>query len=281
MERDLRIVLKAARARNIPLLIGSAGGEGGIPHVEHTRAIIEKIAVKENLTFKMAVIQAEPDHEFMAQRQREGRIAALWPAPQIDEATLRDSTRIVAMMGAEPLQAALEAGADVVLAGRCSDSALFAAIPLMFGYEPGLAWHLGKTIECAGAIVRPKAGQDCVVGILRRDHFLVEPAHPDKRCTTETVASHTMYENPSPYEFIEPAGVVDTSDSTYTAVDHRIVRVIGSRFEKAKQYTVKLEGADLVGYRIDDARRDQRSYLDQEHRWIQQADRGTHAQCGR
>ena len=153
------------------------------------------------------------------------------------------------MMGAEPLQAALTAGADIVLAGRCSDSALFAAIPLMFGYEPGLAWHLGKTIECAGAIVRPKAGQDCVVGILRRNHFLVEPAHPDKRCTTETVASHAMYENPSPYEFIEPSGVVDTMAAIYTAETDRTVRVEGSAFQKAAQYTVKLEGADFVGYR--------------------------------
>jgi DNA-binding protein Fis len=197
----------------------------------------------------MAVIQAEPDRALMAQRLREGRIAALWPAPEIDERTVLETTRIVAMMGAEPLQAALEGGADVVLAGRCSDSALFAAIPLMHGYEPGLAWHLGKTIECAGAIIRPKTGQDCVVGILRRDHFLVEPAHPDKRCTTETVASHTMYENPSPYEFIEPAGIVDTRNATYTAEDHRVVRVTGSQFEKAKQYTVKLEGADLCGHR--------------------------------
>jgi hypothetical protein len=49
------------------------------------------------------------------------------------------SSRIVGMMGVEPLQQAISDGAKLVLAGRCSDSALFAAIPLMQGFPFGLA----------------------------------------------------------------------------------------------------------------------------------------------
>ena len=41
------------------------------------------------------------------------------------------------MMGPEPFQKALEDGADVVIAGRASDAAIYAAIPLMQGPMPG------------------------------------------------------------------------------------------------------------------------------------------------
>ena len=249
IERDVRVMLKGARKHGVPVIIGSAGGGGGKPHVELVRSIIRRIAAAENLRFRLAVIDAEPPRELILERLRAGRIKALWPLPDLTEARVRESARIVAMMGAEPIQAALRGGADVVLAGRSSDSALYAAVPLMRGFDPALAWHLGKTIECGAAIVRPKTSQDCVLGVLRGDHFVVEPGHPEKRCTPESVASHTMYENPSPYEFLEPAGVVDTRHCRYEAIDARSVRVSGSRFESAAQYTVKLEGARLRGYR--------------------------------
>src|SRR5438552_3296783 len=65
---------------------------------------------------------------------------------------------IVAMMGAEPHIAALERGADVVLAGRSSDSALFAAYPLWKGAPPAPAWHMSKTIECGALCAERPAG---------------------------------------------------------------------------------------------------------------------------
>jgi hypothetical protein len=214
-----------------------------------TREVLLEVAAEEGHAFRLAVIGAEAPKEVVLRRLAEGRVAPLWPCGPLTAAEVEGATRIVAMMGAQPLQKALAAGAEVVLAGRCSDSALYAAVPLMRGFDPGLAWHLGKTIECGGAIVRPKTGQDCVLGTLRRDHFEVEPAHPAKSCTVESVAAHTMYENPSCYEFIEPAGRVDTRDARYEAIDARRVRVCGSRFQEAERHTVKLEGVTLVGHR--------------------------------
>ncbi len=248
-ERDLRLLLKAARRLKVPLIIGSAGGGGGMPHVALTQEIIERIAQEEGLSFRLAVIDSEPSRDFIRDKVRAGRTAPLGPIAPLDEETVEGATRIVAMMGAAPLQAALASGADVVLAGRCSDSALYAAVPLQRGFDEGLAWHLGKTIECGGAIVRPKTGQDGVIGTLRADHFEIEPAHPDKRCTPESVASHTMYENPSPYEVLEPSGLIDTRGSRYVALDERRVRVEGSVFKPARRYTVKLEGVTLCGHR--------------------------------
>ena len=65
---------------------------------------------------------------------------------------MRLQLRVVAMMGVEPLQEALKNDVDVVLAGRCSDAVIYAAKPVAEGVDPGLAWHLGKIIECAGQV---------------------------------------------------------------------------------------------------------------------------------
>ncbi|MDP7546767.1 MAG: acyclic terpene utilization AtuA family protein, partial [Alphaproteobacteria bacterium] len=126
---------------------------------------------------------------------------------------------------------------------------IYSAIPLMRGFEPGLVWHLSKIIECAGAVAVPKTGQDCMIGTLKADHFLVAPAHPDSRCTRMSVAAHTLYENPSPYHLEEPDGTVVTVDSTYEQTDERTVKVAGSRFESSNRYTVKLEGVRRAGFR--------------------------------
>src|SRR3546814_14563441 len=109
----------------------------------------------------------------------------------------------------------------------------------MRGCDPGLAWHLAKIIECAAQVTEPRVGQDCVIGTINHDHFLVEPAHPDKRCTRTRVAAHTLYENPSPYHLIEPEGTLVTLDSTYEQVDPCTVKVAGSRLEPAHRYTVR------------------------------------------
>jgi hypothetical protein len=57
-----------------------------------------------------------------------------------------------------------------------------------------------------------------------------------------------LYENRDPFRMREPAGTLDASQATYTAIGERQVRVEGSRFARAAQYTVKLEGAAPAGY---------------------------------
>jgi hypothetical protein len=57
-----------------------------------------------------------------------------------------------------------------------------------------------------------------------------------------------LYENADPFRLLEPTGALDTSTAVYTALDERVVRVEGSRFEPSGQTTAKLEGARLAGY---------------------------------
>ncbi|MCP5156095.1 MAG: acyclic terpene utilization AtuA family protein [Ectothiorhodospiraceae bacterium] len=249
MKRDLALLLEAGVRGGIPVIIGSAGGGGGAPHVAYTRAMVDEIAAERGLAFDMAVIHSEQEQGRLRAAVRDGRVRPLGPIGELEEATIAGTTRVVAMMGVEPLQAALAGGAQVVVAGRCSDAAIYAAAPIARGYDPGLAWHLGKIIECAGQVVEPRTGQDCVVGTLAADHFLVEPGHPDKRCTRMRIAAHTLYENPSPYLLTEPGGTLDTRACTYEQVDPRRVRVSGSVFTPAPEYTVKLEGVSALGFR--------------------------------
>jgi hypothetical protein len=242
-------MLEGALEKNIPMLIGSAGGGGSAPQVALVREVVEEIAAERGFHFKMAVIHADQSKAYLHGKLSAGKIEPLGPIHEATAETIDETHRVVGMMGVEPFQQALRDGAQVVIAGRATDASIYSAIPLMHGFDPGLVWHLSKIIECAGAVAVPKTGQDCMIGTLKSDHFLVVPAHPDSRCTRMSVAAHTLYENPSPYHLEEPEGTVVTVDSQYEQVDHRTVKVSGSRFERSNRYTVKLEGVKRTGYR--------------------------------
>jgi hypothetical protein len=248
IKRDLRLMLLAARQAGIPLLLGSAGTAGGIPHVAVVKEILCEIAAEERLSFPLAIIQAEQDKTYLKQRLREGRIKPLKPAPPFDAAVIDRASRIVGMMGSEPYLRALDQGAEVVVAGRSSDTAIFAGIPVRAGIPPGIAWHAAKILECGAASVEQRTSPDCLMATCRADHFEVEPLDAVLRCTPQSIASHSLYENADPYMHVESNGTIDLSHSQYEAVDDRRVRVTGSEFIAAETYTVKLEGAEKVGY---------------------------------
>jgi hypothetical protein len=248
IKRDLRLMLMAARRVKIPLLLGSAGTAGGEPHLALVEGIVREIAAEDNLSFPMALIHSEQDKAYLKRRLREGRITPLKPAPVFDEEVIDRSVRIVGMMGTEPFLKALDDGAQVVIAGRASDCAIFAGVPISMGIDPGIAWHAAKILECGAAAAVSRSSPDCMFATLRKDHFDVETPDPEMRCSPQSVAAHSLYENADPYRLIESNGVIDLTGAKYEALDDRRVRVRGSRFEAAVKYTVKLEGAEQVGY---------------------------------
>jgi hypothetical protein len=247
VKRDLARVLVASRKANIPALIGSAGTAGGDPHVDWVLEIAREIADENKLSLRTAVIRAEQNPDYLLGLYREGRIRALDPAPEIDEAVFAHSARIVGMMGVEPLQAALDAGADFVLAGRCSDPALFAAMPVMRGLPAGLAWHAGKVTECGTMACEGRHG-GVITATVREHEVILRPVGEGLRCTPQSIAAHSLYENAHPYLHKECSGTLDLTHSKYTAIDDVSVRITGSEFIPSADYTVKLEGAELVGY---------------------------------
>ncbi|MDO8772642.1 MAG: acyclic terpene utilization AtuA family protein [Burkholderiaceae bacterium] len=248
IKRDLRILVIGAREIKVPLLIGSCGGSGGNWNLNWVWEIVQEIAREENLHFRTAIITSEPPREVLIRKYREGRIRALDPAPKIDESVLQGADHIVAMMGAEAYMAALEGGADVVLAGRSTDAAIFAAIPVSRGFPPGLCWHAAKIMECGGAAVVTMEKPEGMICTVTDEHFTLEPVSPVQKCSPLSVAAHALYETADPYRMLEPGGEMDLTEARYEAVNDREVRVRGSQF-RSMPYTVKLEGATKIGYR--------------------------------
>ena len=247
-KRDLAIMLQAGIRTGAPVIIGSCGMAGGDAGVAWMQDIALEIAREQGLSFRLALIRSEQDKSYLTQRFREGRITPLNPAPPLSEATIARSAHIVGMMGHEPIAAALEAGANVVLAGRASDTSLFATVPLMRGAGAGPAWHAAKVLECGTASTVQRKRPDSIFAWVRDDHFDIEPMDMAVRCTPQSVASHTLYENADPFLITEPGGTIDCSDCRYEPLNDRAVRVHNSQFHAAERVTIKLEGAELVGY---------------------------------
>ena len=246
---DLEPALCAAVERGLPLVIGTAGGAGARPHLEELVASVREIATEHALRFRMAVIAADVPEAMVLAALADGRISPCGPAHALTEKHVRSCTRVVGQMGARPLVEALESGAEVVVAGRCCDAAIFAAEPIRRGFDPGLALHMGKILECGTLAARPAGANDVLIGTIGAGSFEVIPANPERRCTPESVAAHSLYEQPDPNCFYEPEGKVDLSECEFEQTDERAVRVTGSRLEPAERPAVKLEGAALCGFR--------------------------------
>ena len=248
-KRDLALMVTAGFEHKIPVMLGSAGGSGSDAQVDWVLDILDEICREHDIAPKVCVIRTQQTKDLLHKKLAAGKIAPLGPIDDLTGEDIDAATRIVAMVGPEAYQQALSEGADVVIAGRSTDAALFAALPLMRGADAGLSWHLAKIIECGAQVVEPREGQDCVIGTIYDDHFTVEPGHPDRRCTVTRVSAHTLYENPEPYRLKEPDGTLVTDHCRFEQLEERIVKVSASRYEPSDTYTVKLEGARQVGFR--------------------------------
>jgi hypothetical protein len=246
---SLEAILPVAVGRKIPLIIGSCGMSGTNSGVDLFREIVTEVARERGLHFTLGLIESEPPRDLIKTRLKEGRIRALPYAPELTEKAVDEASHIVAMQGTEPVTELLARGADVILSGRISDSAMFAAVPVMKGVPLAQAWHMAKVIDHGATNIEPTPGVDTsVYGIASQTDFLVKATHPVGRISRVRVAHSTVYENNSPFHMYEPPGMLDISGAEFEQTDEHTVTVRGSRFEELP-YTVKLEGARLAGYR--------------------------------
>ncbi|VVJ22287.1 DNA for 3-methylaspartate ammonia-lyase [Amycolatopsis camponoti] len=245
--RDLRSLFTAAAGAGIPVIVGSCGTSGTDAGVDWVAGIAAEVLAEEGLDLRVAKIYSEQDAAELKDHLGSGRVHPLPPLGELAAETLESCTHIVGAMGHEPIVEALRAGAQVVLAGRATDTAVAAAFPLMKGMPAGPTWHAAKIVECGGQCTdNPRAGG--VLATIDADGFTIEPLDPGAACTPILVAAHMLYETANPFEMREPDGTLDVREAVYTAVDDRIVRVTGSRFHVADQHTIKLEGARITGY---------------------------------
>jgi len=250
IKRDLTIAVEGARSLDVPLIVGTSGFAGADVHLNSTFEILREITQDLGVHLTVALIHAELNKEYLKAQLRAGKIRSFTPGvPELNEDDIDQSARIVGQMGVGPFIRALGMGAEVILAGRACDTAIFASYPLRAGFPHGLAVHMAKILECGAYCAVPGAVADCMMGVLHRDHFVVEPLNPKRTCTPVSVAAHTLYEQPDPYLIYEPEGIADLHDAMYEQLDGGRVKVSGSRFIEATKHTIKLEGCRQTGYR--------------------------------
>src|SRR5699024_3848346 len=141
---------------------------------------------------------AEQSKEYVLRGIQQNKVHLFELDTSLQPEEVKKSERIVAQMGVDPFIAALDSGVDIIIAGRAFDAAVIAADPIWKGADPGLSYHMGKLLECGGMIAVPRES-DGIIGEIDEDSFYVTPADPNKRCTPDVVAAHTMYERSNPY----------------------------------------------------------------------------------
>ena len=241
IKADLDILMDEASKAKIPLLIGTCGTAGTDSGVDWTRDVVIEVARELGIAPKIACLYSEQSAADLVLKNRQGKITPLPPMGPVTDDVLESCEHIVALMGPEPYVAALQAGANVILGGRTTDTAVLAAVPLLKGAGAGPAWHAAKVAECGGqCTVNPRLG-----GVLMRvgkDAFEIEPLDAGNQCSPESVSAHMLYESADPFLLTEPGGVLDVTQAEYRWLNGRTTRVTGSHWA-ARPYTMKLEGA--------------------------------------
>jgi hypothetical protein len=248
---DLETMLLASRRLGVPMIVGSAGDTGSNSRVDLFVGIIRELAKKHGLArFRVGYFYSEVGKDALRRRIAAGdEIPGLDSRPPLDLATLDATERVVAVAGIHPYIKLLDEGADVIIGGRSSDCAIFAAPAIQAGFPEGLAYFYGKVLECASFCAEPYAGKESVLGEITMDDVKITALLTEQRCTIASVAGHAMYERANPYYEHFLGGHIDMSQCRYEQYDERTVRVTGPQYVPASELRVKLEGSGRIGER--------------------------------
>ncbi len=211
--------------------------------------IVDEVLCDLGRCARVAEIASDQHRDTLITALHSGRISELGPLPPLTQDAIEKSTYIVAQMGVEPVIETLDQGAQIIVTGRCYDPAVFAAVPIRAGFSEALSLHLGKILECAAIAATPGSGSDCMIGVIDESGFTLEALSPERKCTVTSVAAHTLYEKTDPRFLPGPGGVLDLTACHFEQLDERRVRVTGTQLQKSADYTIKLEGAQPMGFR--------------------------------
>ncbi len=267
-KKEWKGLIEAARTAGCPLVIGTAGTCGTDSTVDWLVDITRECLQELGLSARIATLKCEQPVEAMVSAFNAGRISSLPAAPQVGADDIAHCTHIVALAGAEQITEALNTGAEIIIAGRTTDTAIIAALPLAKGADSGAAWHGAKIGEC-GALCATNPQSGVLMVEFDAHGFTVHPLADGARATPHTVLAHMLYENSDPFILHEPGGHLDVTAARYEALDETRVRVKGSAWHVADTYTVKLEGARIAGYQtVLMATLRDRHYVKHAQAWI-------------
>ena len=247
IKSEWKTLMQARKEAKVPLIIGSCGTCGTDSMVDWMGEITIELAIELGHSIKIAKLYCEQNVEFVKSKFKSNKIFPLDPAPKLDLNLIDDLSHVVALAGAEQIREAIKTGADIILAGRTTDTAIISALPLMNGVDPGPAWHGAKISEC-GALCSNNPTSGVVMIEFDKTGFNVEAMSESAFCSPESVSAHMLYENADPYILFEPGGYMNVTNAHYHSINSRKVRVEGALWVSTEKYTVKLEGARIAGY---------------------------------
>jgi hypothetical protein len=278
--QNVRPYVRPAAAHGIPFVF-SFGIAGANRHLDRCLGGFDELCRAEGWNLDVGVIRSELTPEYLKDRIAEG--AMIRPAtenpdlpPALSARHVDAAERIVALIGPEPVMAALDHGVHGVITGRALDIGLYMAYPMMRGIPTAVAAHAGKLLECGGLALEPGDSRQCIWAELDETGFEVRSPNPRYRATMRGLVSHTFYERAHPTIEENPGGSLDLGDATYAETEHG-VRCAGARWVEAP-YTVLLEGAQRAGFRAISLLAVRESgLLDQIRDWTDAAERDLRA----
>ncbi|MGN8085983.1 acyclic terpene utilization AtuA family protein [Ralstonia sp. 22086] len=253
----MRAVLKDALAQNIRI-IANAGGV----NPRGCAAALQALAAELGVNVRIAVVEGDDVTPLLAALRDEGVRELQSGRPLPDKVVSAN-----AYLGALPIKAALDAGAQVVITGRCVDSAVtLGALMHHFDwaiddYDRLAAGSLaGHILECgcqgAGGLhtdweaVPDWAHSGYPIAECRADgSFIVtKPDGTGGLVTPATVGEQLLYEIGDPARYVLPDVVCDFTQVTMTQAGEHRVEVRGARgLAPTPDYKVSATYAD--GYR--------------------------------
>ncbi len=249
-KHDLELMLLASREQGVPMIVGSSGDTGANSRVDMYVQIIKDLAKEHDLPpFKLAYFYSEVDKGYLNDAlANEVTIEGLDGRDSLSKEDLDKTERVVAVAGIHPFVKALDMGADVIIGGRSSDCAIFAAPAIREGFPEANAYYIGKVLECASFCAEPYGAKESIIGTITHEDVKVTAMHPDQSCTIASVSGHAMYERANPFYEYFAGGMLDMTNCHYEQFDEKTCRITGSKYVPVDgDVKVKLEGAGKVG----------------------------------
>lgn len=263
---------------------------------------IEAIATELGISVRIAVVEGDDVMPLLPQLREEG-VRELQTGQPLPEKVLTAN----AYLGALPVKQALDEGADIVLTGRCVDSAVTLGVLMHeFGWSPldhdrlAQASLAGHVIECGCQATgglhtdwRDVPGWDDiaypVIECAGDGSFVVaKPEGTGGLVTPAVIAEQILYEVGDPRQYLLPDVICDFSQVKLETVGPDRVRVSGAR-GRAPTGSYKVSATYMEGYKataqltivgfeaVEKARRTAEALLTRTRRMFVQAGLGDYA----
>jgi hypothetical protein len=273
LEPFMRQVLPLCAERGVKVMSNA----GGI-NPPSAKRVVEGVIEELGLDLQVAMVSGDDLMGRLEDLKEQGLLVNMQNGERFDPEE-HSITFANAYLGARPLVEALAEGADIVLSGRTTDAAQFAA-PLI--YEFGWAWDdwdrlaramtLGHLMECSGQAVGGNfSGEWQSLDLINigfpiaevdenAEAIMTKAPNTGGLVSKDTVKEQLLYEVHDPFNYVLPDVVVSLGDTHLEDVGKDRVRVYGAKGKPATDTYKALIGYSngflaeaIIGYSWPDA----------------------------